>query len=146
MQTNTLQSINMDTYRGALNTKNLNTKEGITETAQEIEALFINEMLKEMRKSNGTIFGKGLGADIYMGMFDTELSRVMAERGIGLKEMIVNQLSSINDETQKNSTGTAENTKDNRIPPEHRKNLKKFQELTDNKNGVLYSVKEGGKL
>lgn len=59
--------------------------------AKEMESLFINEMLKVMRESSGTPSG-GFGGDTYASMFDTELSKVLAERGFGLSESITKGL------------------------------------------------------
>lgn len=60
---------------------------------KELEALFIYELLKEMRKSTqGGLLGKGLGNDIYSSLFDMEMARMLAGRGIGLGESILKQL------------------------------------------------------
>lgn len=60
---------------------------------KELEALFIYELLKEMRKSTqGGLLGKGLGNDIYSSLFDMEMARMVAGRGIGLGESILKQL------------------------------------------------------
>jgi flagellar protein FlgJ len=64
----------------------------LDQAATEVEALFINEMLKVMRQSTPSMSGKGLGADVYSGMFDTELSKVLAQRGLGFKDTMVEQL------------------------------------------------------
>ena len=63
--------------------------EEIKKAATEFEALFIYELLKEMPIGKG-ISGKGLGGDLYDGMFKLELSRELAKRGIGIREMIIN--------------------------------------------------------
>lgn len=58
--------------------------------AVEMETEFVNEMLKEMRKTTeGGFFGKGAGSDIFASMFDMEIARKVAERGIGLQEFLV---------------------------------------------------------
>jgi murein DD-endopeptidase MepM/ murein hydrolase activator NlpD len=60
---------------------------------KDLEALFIYEMLKEMRKATQDGFlGKGLGNDIYGSLFDMEMARHMAERGTGLGQMILKQM------------------------------------------------------
>jgi flagellar protein FlgJ len=69
--------------------------QALDQAATEVEALFINEMLKVMRQSTPSMSGKGLGADIYTGMFDTELSKVLAQRGLGFKEPLVEQLTRV---------------------------------------------------
>jgi len=69
----------------------LNSKSDIKKVAREMEALFINELMKVMRETTDTISSdhKGLGNETYTSMFDTEVSRVMAERGIGIQDAIV---------------------------------------------------------
>ncbi|MBA4392062.1 MAG: hypothetical protein C0407_00755, partial [Desulfobacca sp.] len=69
------------------------SKTRLKETAKELEALFFYEMLKELRQTTqGGLLGKGLGSDIYNSLFDMELARLLAGRGIGLKEMIQKQV------------------------------------------------------
>src|SRR4030042_1003622 len=60
---------------------------------KEVEALFIYELLKEMRQTTQDGFlGKGMGNDIYGSLFDMELARQFAERGLGLGELILKQM------------------------------------------------------
>jgi murein DD-endopeptidase MepM/ murein hydrolase activator NlpD len=60
---------------------------------KDLEALFIYEMLKEMRQTTqGGILGKGMGGDIYSSLFDMEVAKVFAERGIGLGDLILKQM------------------------------------------------------
>jgi Rod binding domain-containing protein len=68
--------------------------EAIRAVAREMESLFVNEMLKVMRETSGAPEQGGLGGSIYTSMFDRELSRLMAERGLGLSEMLTRSLSS----------------------------------------------------
>ncbi len=59
-------------------------------TAEEMEAQFVYEMLKEMRKTtSGEFFGKGTGSDTYASMFDMEVAHSVAKRGIGLQDIIL---------------------------------------------------------
>lgn len=55
---------------------------------QEFEAIFIQEMLKQMRK---TIPESSQSRDslLYRSLFDEELSMVLSSRGLGLKEMML---------------------------------------------------------
>jgi flagellar protein FlgJ len=63
----------------------------------EFEALFIYQLLKEMRQSTpGDFLGKGLGHDIYNSLFDMEVARLIAGRGLGLGEMILRQMNGRN--------------------------------------------------
>ena len=60
---------------------------------KDLEALFIYEMLKEMRQTTqGGFLGKGMGNDIYGSLFDMEIAKVFAERGLGLGEKILKQI------------------------------------------------------
>jgi murein DD-endopeptidase MepM/ murein hydrolase activator NlpD len=60
--------------------------------AREMEALFAHEMIKAMRQTVKLSSDSGLGGDMYMSMFDLELARLMAERGMGLQEMLLKDL------------------------------------------------------
>jgi len=70
----------------------LNSKSDIKKVAREMESLFINELMKVMRETTEAMSSdhKGLGNETYTGMFDMEVSRIMAERGIGIQDAIVN--------------------------------------------------------
>ena len=63
---------------------------------QEMESLFVNHLFKEMRASiqkSGLISGRR-AEEIFTSMQDTELSRtISASRGIGLAEILFEQLS-----------------------------------------------------
>lgn len=69
----------------------LNSRSDIKKVAREMEALFINELMKAMRETTETMSSehKGLGNETYTGMFDMEVSKIMAERGIGIQDAIV---------------------------------------------------------
>ncbi len=62
--------------------------EELKKAATEFEAMFIYELLKEMPMSGG-LAGKGLGSDVYESIFKLELSRELAKRGTGIREMII---------------------------------------------------------
>lgn len=71
---------------------------------QELESFFIYFLLKEMRKSvlDSGLYGESRSMDIYRDMMDEELGRVMAKSGgIGLSEMLLQQLSKNNVEVKK---------------------------------------------
>lgn len=58
----------------------------------DFEALFINEMLKNMRSTitKSGLLGDGMGEDVYTSLFDWEISKEMASgRGLGLGEMLI---------------------------------------------------------
>lgn len=64
--------------------------EALRAVAREMESLFAYEMVKAMRATAaGATSGKGLGSDVYGSMFDMELARVLASRGLGLHEILL---------------------------------------------------------
>jgi murein DD-endopeptidase MepM/ murein hydrolase activator NlpD len=67
--------------------------EAVKAVAKEMESLFVYEMLKVMREASGTSSSGSLGSDTYTSMFDMELSKVMAERGLGLADTLVKGIS-----------------------------------------------------
>jgi murein DD-endopeptidase MepM/ murein hydrolase activator NlpD len=86
------------------------SKTRLKETAKELEALFIYEMLKEMRSTTqGGLLGKGLGNDIYTSLFDMEIARMFAGRGIGLKEMILKQVERLSEKDAAGSPNPPKN-------------------------------------
>jgi Rod binding domain-containing protein len=74
--------------------KSRNDPEAIKAVSKEMESLFAYEMIKAMRET--TTMGKkgGLGASTYLSMFDMELSKLFAKRGLGIQEMLVKGLES----------------------------------------------------
>lgn len=62
----------------------------IKEVSKRLESLFLYEILKIMRRTIGS--DDSLQKDIYNSFFDMELSRILAERGAGLQEVIERQL------------------------------------------------------
>jgi murein DD-endopeptidase MepM/ murein hydrolase activator NlpD len=64
--------------------------EAIKAAAQEMEAMFAYELMKAMRSASNTSSSqKGLGANTYTSLFDMEISKLIAKRGIGLKDMLL---------------------------------------------------------
>lgn len=60
----------------------------IKAVAKEMEAMFAYEMVKAMRHTVDTSSKNNFGGETYTAMFDMELSKVLAERGLGMQEMI----------------------------------------------------------
>jgi len=56
--------------------------------AKEMEAMFAYEMIKVMRETSDMSAKGSLGKDTYMSLFDQEISRILAERGLGLRDML----------------------------------------------------------
>lgn len=67
--------------------------EALKAVAKQFEALFLQMMLKSMRAaSEGDPLFDGEHAELYRDMYDKQLSLDMAERGIGLADVLVRQL------------------------------------------------------
>jgi len=69
----------------------------IKKAAKEMEALFAFQLIKVMRETANALSSeeKGLGSDTYMSLFDMEVSKLFAERGLGLQDAIVNWMSRV---------------------------------------------------
>ncbi len=68
----------------------------LREACQGFEEIFINMMLKEMRKTvpAGGLFPDSLQKDIYTSMFDQQVARqISTSRGIGIADMLYENLS-----------------------------------------------------
>jgi len=66
--------------------------EALKAVAQEMEAMFAYELLKAMREASNTSAKGGLGANTYNSLFDMELSRLIAKRGLGVQDMLLRGL------------------------------------------------------
>ena len=95
-----LQSVNnIDRVKNSLESRTASfsckSDAKIKEASFELEALFINYLLKEMRATipkSGFISG-GKAEEIYTSMLDSQLAKEMASRGgIGLSSLLRNQL------------------------------------------------------
>lgn len=82
----TLYHHNIEGYKGR------NDPEALKAVAKEMEALFAYELIKAMRTTTNTTSDDGLGKDVYMSMFDMELARLFAERGLGLQDILFKEL------------------------------------------------------
>ncbi|MBF0319555.1 MAG: hypothetical protein HQL01_07120 [Nitrospirae bacterium] len=87
----------IDSFRGVEALKGKKDAGTIETVSKEIESMFILELIKTMKKGVGTTYGKGLGGDVYMSLFDTELSRTLSERGIGLRKIFVKELTRLSE-------------------------------------------------
>jgi flagellar protein FlgJ len=76
--------------------------ESVEKVAKEMEALFLHELLKVMRKNVKGV--NGLGGNVYTSMFDMELSRTLAERGLGLGEALEEQLTRLQEKIENAGT------------------------------------------
>jgi len=62
--------------------------------AEEMESLFAYQLIKTMRETANSLTAekKDRGHDTYMSMFDMEISKLFAKRGMGLQDSIINWL------------------------------------------------------
>ncbi len=67
--------------------------EAVKAVARELEAIFAYEMIKAMRQTAEMDKDAGFGKETYMSMFEMELARLFAERGLGIKEQLLRGLS-----------------------------------------------------
>ncbi len=68
----------------------------LREACASFEAIFVHQLLKEMRRSipPDPFFGKSLQRDIYTSMFDMELANKVAHgKGLGIGELLYRELS-----------------------------------------------------
>ncbi len=82
--------------------KNRKDPETIKFVAKEMEAIFLQELIKEMRKTNIQSSENSFGNDMYMGIFDIELSRILSQRGTGLQQMLIQGLTRLKDKHDNN--------------------------------------------
>ena len=67
----------------------------LEKACQEMESIFLNFLLKEMRNTihKSEFISGGTAENIYTGMLDAELSKIISERGgIGLSKILQDQL------------------------------------------------------
>lgn len=67
----------------------------IKEAAQQFEAIFIQQMFKDMRNSvpDGGLIERGNADDIYTQLQDAETAKIMSQQGgIGLADLMLKQL------------------------------------------------------
>ncbi len=65
-------------------------RERLAGACEEFEAIFIEQMLKAMRRTVNS--SESRQEAIYRSLFDEEVSRVLAKRGFGLKELLLGNL------------------------------------------------------
>ncbi len=70
-----------------------NSPQALKESAKQFEALFLNMMLKSMRQAttSGGLF-ESQDSQFYTAMLDQQLSQTMAQRGMGLADLMLRQL------------------------------------------------------
>lgn len=85
IQLNTYNAYRLEDLRGRKD------PDAIKAVAKEMESLFAYELVKAMRQTTSLTNGP-LGQDIYMSMFDIEVARLIAEKGLGLQDLIIKNL------------------------------------------------------
>ncbi|MES1928630.1 mannosyl-glycoprotein endo-beta-N-acetylglucosamidase [Salinisphaera dokdonensis CL-ES53] len=68
-------------------------EEGVRQAAKQFEALFLQQMLKQMRAAvpeSGLL--QSQQSDMYQSLMDQQWSQTLAERGVGLADMLTRQL------------------------------------------------------
>jgi flagellar protein FlgJ len=87
--------------KSADGTAPISDKDTLKETCQQMESIFLSFLLKEMRATinhSGIISG-GTAEDIFTSMMDAEMTKGVAARGgIGLTELLMQQLGGVLDE------------------------------------------------
>jgi len=103
-----LQKVN----NGKEGEQRINTRDDYKNVAREMESLFVYQLIKIMRQMAESISSekKGVGYNTYMSMFDMEVSRLLAKKGIGLQDAIVDWMNRIS-LSNENSTETNDNNK-----------------------------------
>ena len=68
--------------------------EKLKKAAQNFEAIFITQILSNMRRSiNSGLFGQGMSSDMYHRMFDENIAQAIASKGgFGLSDIIIKSL------------------------------------------------------
>jgi len=80
-------------YQNLESLKNRKDPEALKAAAKEMETNFAYQMIKTMRETTNTLSENNLGGSVYLSLFDMELARIFAERGLGLQDIIFKELS-----------------------------------------------------
>ncbi len=100
----TLYSTNKTDPPASPATGNNKDKEALKKSCQDFEAIFIQSMLKEMRKTipESTLFSKSSGQKMYEDMLDSEIaSHTAKNQSLGFAEDMYNQLEKLLPTNQK---------------------------------------------
>lgn len=71
-----------------------NASERLRDACEQFEAVFVQLLLKEMRRGvSGSLFGGGAAGEFYAGLFDWEIARSVSENArLGIGESLFRQL------------------------------------------------------
>lgn len=70
-------------------------KDRLKRAAQNFEAIFVSQILRNMRRSNteSGLFGNGMSGDIYGSMFDEKIAEAIASKGgLGIADIIIESI------------------------------------------------------
>jgi murein DD-endopeptidase MepM/ murein hydrolase activator NlpD len=82
-----------------------NDPDAMKDVARQMESLFAYELIKVMRQTT-SLSKNSFGQDIYMSMFDLEIARLFAEKGLGLQDLIIKNLQKYYPQTELNANST----------------------------------------
>nr|WP_290699538.1 flagellar assembly peptidoglycan hydrolase FlgJ [Halomonas sp. UBA3074] len=86
-------ALDMNGFQRLQHTARVDPEAGVNGAAQQFEALFIQMMMKSMRDATPSAgLMNSSATDTYQSMLDQQWSQVMASRGMGLAEVLVEQL------------------------------------------------------
>lgn len=136
--------LDIEAYRGRTD------PEAVKAVVKEMEALFAYELIKVMRESaDKSSQDGGIGKDTYMSLFDMELAKLFAERGLGLQDML---LKGLNREIQRDGQSAAggqqpeeKNSGQGSLRPAHDPQLGTINS-GERKEPVLFSLPVDGRV
>lgn len=73
--------------------------------SKEMEAMFAYEMIKAMRSTVSSSSKDNLGGGTFTAMFDMELSKVLADRGLGMQDMLYKAMMMEAQKAEQSATG-----------------------------------------
>ncbi|OWV30339.1 flagellar assembly peptidoglycan hydrolase FlgJ [Halomonas campaniensis] len=86
-------ALDMNGFQRLQHTARVDPESGVNGAAQQFEALFIQMMMKSMRDATpSSQLMNSSATDTYQSMLDQQWSQVMASRGMGLADVLVEQL------------------------------------------------------
>lgn len=111
--------------------KNRSDEESLKIIAREFEALFLKELMHSMRKSVDSINGgeTNFMKSTYLDLFEIEVSRALAERGMGIKDLLLRKL----------KNGAVPIREGHKVFPKANEISDSFQSLVLPVNGILSS-------
>ncbi len=104
--------------------------EKLKKAAQSFEAIFIGQILSNMRKSiNSGLFGQGMSSEMYQSMFDENIAQAIASKdGFGLSDIIIR---SLHKDSGQNESAPGETLADYRLRPIQRISTQKIDRNWD---------------